>query len=352
MSATTTYHPSGDTGRSGDCTVAGPADRYGPVAPQGPPVLAPCAGRTPLQGLRLAVPRIRRRRRTRCSGTDRCATTPCCARPASGRFPSTRAAPSWRSASCSPTSAARPAWPSGSPPPAFAALLQDYYRSPAIAIDENGGIIDKFLGDGVMALFIPVIAGENHAASGDRGRNGRSSPGSTERPGRKGLMVGAGVHTGEAFVGVVGSDEKTDFTALGDTVNIAARLGGLAGPGELLVSRVAWDRAGLGAPPAGARGRDRWTNGRPRGGPTRSPRGHRGLSRATRRTSLDHRAAAVKRRGRGYRVGGKRIAQRGPWARWTRSSSVTSGASSASASATYQASCAVRLLRSSQTRPA
>ena len=63
-------------------------------------------------------------------------------------------------------------------------------------------------------------------------------------------MVGGGVHTGEAFVGVVGSDEKIDFTALGDTVNIAARLGGLAGPGELLVSRAAWDRAGLGTPPA------------------------------------------------------------------------------------------------------
>jgi adenylate cyclase len=63
-------------------------------------------------------------------------------------------------------------------------------------------------------------------------------------------MVGAGVHAGEAFVGIVGADEKTDFTALGDTVNIAARLGGLAGPGELLVSSAAWERAGLGSPPA------------------------------------------------------------------------------------------------------
>ena len=63
-------------------------------------------------------------------------------------------------------------------------------------------------------------------------------------------MVGVGVHTGEAFVGVVGSDKKTDFTALGDTVNIAARLGGVAGPGELLVSRTTWDRASLGTPPA------------------------------------------------------------------------------------------------------
>ena len=46
----------------------------------------------------------------------------------------------------------------------YRALIQAYYRSAAIAIDENGGIVDKFLGDGVMALFIPVISGENHAA--------------------------------------------------------------------------------------------------------------------------------------------------------------------------------------------
>jgi class 3 adenylate cyclase len=51
-------------------------------------------------------------------------------------------------------------------------------------------------------------------------------------------------------VGVVGSEEKTDFTALGDTVNIAARLGGIAGPGELLVSADAWHRAGFADPPA------------------------------------------------------------------------------------------------------
>lgn len=99
-----------------------------------------------------------------------------------------------------------------------------------------------------MALFIPVIAGEDHA--GRAISAGRAILRAVERDGltRKGMLVGAGVHAGEAFVGVVGSDEKTDFTALGDTVNIAARLGGLAGPGELLVSLAAWDRAGLASP--------------------------------------------------------------------------------------------------------
>ncbi len=132
----------------------------------------------------------------------------------------------------------------------FRSLIQAYYRTAARAIELYGGIVDKFLGDGVMALFIPMITGENHA--GRAIAAGRAVLAGVEEDGlaRRGLMVGAGVHMGEAFVGVVGGDEKLDFTALGDTVNIAARLGGQAGPGELLVSRAAWNRAGEGAPPA------------------------------------------------------------------------------------------------------
>ncbi|MEP6639820.1 MAG: adenylate/guanylate cyclase domain-containing protein [Chloroflexota bacterium] len=132
----------------------------------------------------------------------------------------------------------------------FRGLLQDYYGSAAYAIDANGGIIDKFLGDGVMALFIPVIAGEKHA--GRAIMAGRPILAAVEQDGlaRKGLMIGVGVHSGEAFVGVIGSGEKIDFSALGDTVNIAARLGAVAEAGELLVSRAAWDQAGLGSPAA------------------------------------------------------------------------------------------------------
>ena len=131
----------------------------------------------------------------------------------------------------------------------FRALLQAYYRVAATAVDGSGGIVDKFLGDGVMALFIPVFTGENHA--GRAIAAGRAILAAVEADGltAKGLLVGVGVHSGQAFVGSVGSDEKLDFTALGDTVNVAARLGGLAGPRELLVSRVGWDNAGGGAPP-------------------------------------------------------------------------------------------------------
>jgi len=133
---------------------------------------------------------------------------------------------------------------------AYRSRIQAYYRAAARAVDANGGFVDKFLGDGVMALFVPVITGANHA--GPAIAAGRAVLTAVAREGleREGLLVGAGVHTGEAFVGVVGSDEKLDFTALGDTVNIAARLGSLARAGELLISRPTWDRAMLGALPA------------------------------------------------------------------------------------------------------
>ena len=130
----------------------------------------------------------------------------------------------------------------------FRTLLQAYYHLASAAIDENGGIVDKFLGDGVMALFIPVIAGENHARRAIEA--GTAVLGAVEGLAAKGLLVGAGVHAGEAFVGAIGGGDRVDFTALGDSVNVAARLGALAGPRELLVSRIAWDGAGLGEPPA------------------------------------------------------------------------------------------------------
>jgi adenylate cyclase len=125
----------------------------------------------------------------------------------------------------------------------FRGLVQTFYRRAARAIDAHGGIIDKFLGDGIMVLFIPVITGEMHATQAIEA--GQAVLRSVADPDlvAGGVRVGAGVHTGTAFVGAIGSDDKLDFTALGDTVNVAARLGGDAGAGELLVSVPAWTSA-------------------------------------------------------------------------------------------------------------
>jgi adenylate cyclase len=126
---------------------------------------------------------------------------------------------------------------------AFRDLVQRFYRRAARAIDEHGGIIDKFLGDGIMVLFIPVITGERHATQAIEAGQAVLRAVTDADLVAGGVRVGVGVHTGTAFVGTIGSDEKLDFTALGDTVNVAARLGGDAGAGELLVSLPAWTSA-------------------------------------------------------------------------------------------------------------
>ena len=126
----------------------------------------------------------------------------------------------------------------------FGRLVQRFYRRAAAAIDRNGGIIDKFLGDGIMVLFLPVITGEQHARRAVEAGEALLQTVTDAELVEGGVRVGAGVHSGLAFVGALGSDDKLDFTALGDTVNVAARLGSDAGAGELLVSSVAWAAAG------------------------------------------------------------------------------------------------------------
>ena len=126
----------------------------------------------------------------------------------------------------------------------FRRLVQRFYLGAAKAIHEHEGIVDKFLGDGIMALFIPVVTGEMHAIRAIEAGEAVLHSATTRELVDGGVGVGVGVHTGEAFVGAVGDDERLDFTALGDTVNVAARLGSDACAGELLISSVAWAASG------------------------------------------------------------------------------------------------------------
>ncbi len=125
---------------------------------------------------------------------------------------------------------------------AYGRLLNRFYRIAARAVQEPGGSVDKYLGDGVFALFIPGFAGPDHAARAiGAGRQILQATASVELPGGSGpLPVGIGVHTGPAYVGVLGqAGELTDFTALGDAVNITQRLSSVAEARELLISDAA-----------------------------------------------------------------------------------------------------------------
>jgi adenylate cyclase len=121
---------------------------------------------------------------------------------------------------------------------AYSAAVADYVDVASREIRATGGIVDKLLGDGVMALFIPAFVGGDHADAAVRAS--RAILRSVRVP------VGIGVHTGDTWVGFIGSiDGVLDFTALGDPVNVAARLGSEAGAGELIISARTASSAGI-----------------------------------------------------------------------------------------------------------
>jgi adenylate cyclase len=120
----------------------------------------------------------------------------------------------------------------------FSRLMARFYGAAAGVVDRWDGIVDKFVGDEVVALFIPGFAGSDHAASAIAAAHDlfEATGGCGED---SWIAIGAAVHTGVAYVGVVGEGDARDFTALGDTTNTAARLASSAAAGELLVSSAA-----------------------------------------------------------------------------------------------------------------
>ena len=130
------------------------------------------------------------------------------------------------------------------PPEEFSKLLARFYGAAAKVIDDQDGIVDKFVGDAAVALFIPGFAGNRHAAAAIAAAGDLLEHTGNDGP-SPWVPLGAGVHTGTSFVGSVGEGDARDFTALGDTVNAAARLSALAGAGEVLISADAADAAAL-----------------------------------------------------------------------------------------------------------
>jgi adenylate cyclase len=111
----------------------------------------------------------------------------------------------------------------------FARRLNDFYATATDVLIAHDAIIDKLIGDEVMALFIPGIAGPDYRRKAALGALGLASKVAD-------LPVGVAVTAGTAFVGNVGSGTVLDFTALGDAVNVGARLQAAASPGEVVLS--------------------------------------------------------------------------------------------------------------------
>ena len=127
----------------------------------------------------------------------------------------------------------------------YSKLLNRFYEVAARVLVDREAVVDKFVGDEVVGLFVPGMSGFDHAAKAIDAARALLSATGHDSPGGPWIPVGAGVHTGVAFVGSIGDRGITDFTALGDAVNTAARVASRAGAGETLVTRAAAESARL-----------------------------------------------------------------------------------------------------------
>lgn len=129
------------------------------------------------------------------------------------------------------------------PPEKIVGLLNRYFSAMTDIIFAHGGTLDKYLGDGLMALFgAPTTTPEdasnalNAAVAMQRRILGINQELRSE--GLAEIGVGIGMHTGEVTVGYIGSERRSEYTAIGDAVNTAARLESNAKGGEILISEA------------------------------------------------------------------------------------------------------------------
>ena len=124
-------------------------------------------------------------------------------------------------------------------------LIQGFFETALAEVHRYEGTVNQFLGDGFMALFGAPLAHEDHArravlaalaiAGALRERPIGAAPG-TEVP----VTVRMGLHTGFVLVGAIGDNLRMDYTAVGDTTHLAARLQQMAEPGAILASEATW----------------------------------------------------------------------------------------------------------------
>lgn len=128
------------------------------------------------------------------------------------------------------------------PPDRVVEVLNEYFEGMTELLFENHGTLDKYMGDGLMCLFgAPLAQGQDalRAVNTAIGMqflleeiNGQSA--------RPPLSIGIGINSGPAVVGYIGAARRLDYTAIGDTVNVAARLTERAQPNQILVSQSTW----------------------------------------------------------------------------------------------------------------
>ena len=125
-------------------------------------------------------------------------------------------------------------------------ILNEYLQLTTQSVFNNGGTLDKFIGDATMAIFNAPFDLEDYiykavcTARDIAAGSAELEQKLMERFGRS-ISLGIGINCGNAVVGNIGCENRMDYTAIGDTVNTAARLESKAGPGEILVSEAVYE---------------------------------------------------------------------------------------------------------------
>ncbi len=132
-------------------------------------------------------------------------------------------------------------------PDGVARLLDGFFTEAVEAVFAHGGTLDKFIGDAVMAFFGAPVAAHDHAEQAIRAaldlrfRVARWNQRQVDAGGSP-IEIRMALNSGPVVVGDVGSSRRVDYTVLGNTVNVAARLEGVGGPGEIVLGAGTRDR--------------------------------------------------------------------------------------------------------------
>ena len=128
-------------------------------------------------------------------------------------------------------------------PEKIVGLLNKYFSAMSEIIFAHGGTLDKYIGDGLMALFGAPTATPEDATNAMKTAVAMQQRLVTlntelETEGFSRIQIGIGLHTGVATIGYIGSEQRSEYTAIGDTVNLAARLESNALGGQILISEA------------------------------------------------------------------------------------------------------------------
>jgi adenylate cyclase len=130
-------------------------------------------------------------------------------------------------------------------PTQFTETMNRFFAAANRILVESDAYIDKLVGDEVLSFYMPYLGSGNARRAVVAAKDLLIATGHTD-PNGPWLPVGIGVNTGVAFIGSVGTrDGRTDFTAMGDVVNVTARLSSLAESGEVLIGASAWEETAI-----------------------------------------------------------------------------------------------------------